>query len=106
VLDFCCSQHVPNCSFTLSHIICLKFYSCNLYKQPEEGDYNKFILGFCIAFISFVVMGQSKMPHNNRKLLGSRQLINMSHNMSQHEVCCTQCFFSWQFFLPKSEIRS
>jgi hypothetical protein len=49
-----CSQHVPNCSFTLSHIICLKLYSCNLCKKPEGGDYIKFILGICIALFYFI----------------------------------------------------
>ncbi len=49
-----CSQHVPNHSLSLSHIICLKLYSCNLYNKPEGGDYIKFILGFCIALFYFI----------------------------------------------------
>jgi hypothetical protein len=32
------------CLQILAYILCLKFYSCNLYKQPKGGDYNIFIL--------------------------------------------------------------
>jgi hypothetical protein len=42
----------PSMFLTLSHVLCPKFYSCNLYNQPN----NTFILG-----LSKVQMGQSKM---------------------------------------------
>ncbi len=35
----------PSMFLTLSHVLCPKFYSCNLYNQPKGGDYNTFYLG-------------------------------------------------------------
>jgi hypothetical protein len=98
-----CSQHVPNRSFTLYHIICLKFYSCNLYKQPEGGDYKKSILRFCIVLFYFICCdGSIKDAHNNRKLLGSRQLVNMSHNM---KFVTHNLFFLGNFFCQKVKLK-
>jgi hypothetical protein len=96
VFDIFCSQSVPMefllCShhalrvqkfqqlLILAYVICIKFYSCNLYKQPKGGDYNIPILGFSKAWF-FFMMGQSKMPINQEKieLHGSSQLLNTSH---------------------------
>ncbi len=65
-----CSQCVPNrflkflmcsptCSqdhLTLSHMLCPKSYSCNLYNQPKGGDYNTIPISFdtvqfCVQFL-------------------------------------------------------
>jgi hypothetical protein len=44
----------------ISHILCPKLYSCNLYNQSKGGDCNLFILGLPKAW--FFVMDQSKIP--------------------------------------------
>jgi hypothetical protein len=83
VFDFFCFQRVPMefslcshqvpCEFPkfpiaphFIHILCHKFYSCNLHKQPKGGDCNISILElFKVGFI--FLMGQSKMPITERK---------------------------------------
>ncbi len=104
VFDFFCFQRVPMefslcshqvpCEFPkfpiaphFIHILCHKFYSCNLHKQPKGGDCNISILElFKVGFI--FLMGQSKMPITERKkkeLQGSPQTNQYESQIYYHK---------------------
>ncbi len=60
----------PSMFLTLSHVLCPKFYSCNLYNQPKGGDYNTCFFGTVQS-----LDGPIKDAHHKRKefeLWGSR----------------------------------